>query len=281
MSFCFSELSSQNAEPELFLCAAFDKKEIDTVSGWARGDFSSALPSGMTDTHLDFLAAHCADIIFPGVNHLLSFRMVQLAIAYGRFLKSGRYATEDREVTEALTCCLLELSSRDLYFYDLEQYIDLIEGWSSSVRKQRIFRAARRVRVIIGSFFGYRYPDMLRAELYSSIQCPSEKSLHHAAQIGHLIEENFRLSAQRQVESNEDPDGFYGTNSALAILRLLYINPAANYDSSLRSYMGIPFCGVPASAVETMLKNGLLDDQGRDLTKCLEDTSTQTPNRIK
>ena len=281
MSFCFSELSFKKAEPELFLCAAFDKNEIDTVSDWARGEFSPALPSGMTDTHLDFLAAHCADIVFPGVNHRLAFRMVQLAITYGKFLKSGRYATEAREITETLIRCLRALSSGDMSFYEFERHIDLIEGWSSDARKQRIFRAARRVRVILGSYLGYRHSAPLREVVYSPIRQPTEESLCHAARIAHLTEKSLLSSAQQQVESDEDPDGFYGTNSALAILRLLYINPAANYDSSLRTYMGIPFCGVPASVVETMLKNGLLDDQGRDLTKCLEDTSTQNPNRIK
>lgn len=275
MALFFSELRVKEETPELCLCAAFDKKELDAVVAWAHGDFSPEIPSGSTDIHLDFLAVHCAGIIFPDIDQMLAFKMMQLAIAYGKFLKSGRYATEDRGITESLIHCLRELSSGDMPFYEFERQIEAIEQWSFSSRKQRIFRAARRVHVVLEKYLGYTASTPLREVVRAPVFHPTEADLYHAERIAHLIESALRLSAQRQVESGEDPEGFYGTNSELAILRLLYINPAVTYDTTQGGYMGAPVYGVPASEIEALLKSGLLDDRGRRLTDYLGDIPTQ------
>lgn len=268
MLLCFSELVAKKDAPELHLCAAFDKNEIDWLTAWAHGDFSPTIPSTMTDTHLDFLADHCADIIFPDIDHMLAFRMVHLAIAYGKFLKSGRYAMESWEITASLVRCLHGLSSGEMSFNEFVQHIETIEGWSYYTRKQRIYRATRRVHAILDRYLGYRAFALLREVVcVSAASSPAEEDIRHAERIVQLIETSLQLSARWQVDADEDPDECYGTNSALTILRLLYINPAAiTYNSNKQDYTETLFYGVPVSEVEAMLKSGLLDDRGRCIT---------------
>ena len=197
--------------------------------------------------------------------------MVQLAIAYGKFMKSHRNATEDPVITDILIGCLRVFSSEDM---DFDTFEWLIADWSFYVRKQRIFRAAKRVLNVLQTYFRDNSSTTIQMRIQSSAQLPAKEDLDQANRITDLIQRSLLLSAQWQAESNEDPEECYGTNSELAILRLVCINPAVTYDRQEDTYMGRPFYGIPASKIEMLLQSGLLDDRGHPLT----DLTNNTPN---
>lgn len=271
----FSTVAHDTASTEFCLGAAIDEAEVEVIDSWAHGDFSSSLPPKLTDHHLDYLAGHCARIAFPNTDHLLAFRMTQLVIAYGKFLKSRRYAVEDPEITETLLNCLLVLAVGDMDFHEFERLIERIASWSLCSRKQRIYRAARRVLSVLDTYYMYPFSASLRTRIQPSVQPPTKENIDQAERIVYLIERSLISSAQWQTASDEDPEECYGTNSELAISRLLHVNPAVSYDHQDDSYIGTPLYGVPAAALEELLKNGLLDERGRPLADLPYDTPVQ------
>ena len=201
--------------------------------------------------------------------------MVQLVIAYGKFMKSRRGAVEDPMITSTLTTCLHTLSAGDMDFHQFEWLIMTIADWSSSCRKQRIFRAVRRVLAVLDTYFAYQFSTPLRARVQSLSNPPTKDNLACAEHIARLIERSLLRSAQWQGESNEDPEECYGTNSELAILRLVYINSAVTYEHHEAPYMGSPLYGIPASKLEPLLVNGLLDDHGHSRSNFIHDAPLQ------
>ena len=267
LTLCFSEVKRDTSSSEFCLCAAFDDSEIDVIDSWTHGDFSPALPNNLTDRHINFLAGHYAEIAFPGIDHLFAFRMTQLVIAYGNFLKSRRFATEAPEITNTLKRCLQVFSAEeDMDFYQFEQLIERIAEWSFCAHKQRIYRAAKRVLIALSTNVTSSFSTTLRARIQAATHQLTKEKFNRIKHIAYLIEISLLASAQWQEESDEDPKECYGTNSELAISRLLYVNPAVVYDRQDGSYTGTPLYGIPASALEELLKNGLLDDRGHSLT---------------
>ena len=262
MSLFFETRNSEDAQRELYLCAAIEKDEVDAIDAWLHGDFSSTLPAGMTDTHLNFVAGHCASVFLPNVDQLLAFRMVQLVVAYGKFLKSGRFAEEDPGITEMLKSCLRGLSVGDISPWEFKQRIDDVAAWSAWARKGRIFLAAKSVLVAMKTFEGNPAAPFLGVG-QALPRPPVEDEMHHAKRIADYIERSLEASAKWQAISGEESEGCYGTNCELAILRLLYINSAVRYDPEQGSYLGVPRYGVAAAELEVLLKDGLLDDRGR------------------
>lgn len=275
MYLCFSELKRTNKSPEFCLCSAIDKRQLDTIDSWAHGNFSPMLPAELTDRDLRILADQYANIFFPDINHAFAFRMVLLVIAYGKFMKSHRYATEDPGITDDLIACLQALSSGDMEYFKFQDRIQAIVGWAFYFRKQRIFRAARGVLVALDKFSLPSSSPPLRMVVQSSTQAPTKEQHDLAKRIVHLIERSLLSSWQWQSESEEDPEECYGTNSKLVILRLLYINPAVTYVHQDGTYIGTPLYGVPAAELEVLLKNGLLDDRGRPLADISSDAPMQ------
>lgn len=264
MSLFFQARNSLGEQRTLYLCAAIEKNEIDAIDAWVHGDFSPSLPKGMADGHLNFVAGHCASVSFPRVDRLVAFRVVQLVVAYGKFLKSGRFASEDPEVTEDLIECLQGLAAGDMPLYEFERKIGTIAGWSRWARKGRIFRAAKSVLVATETLGYARNSVEPLLRLGQALpQPPMEDDLHCAEGIADHIEKSLEASAKWQATSGEAPEGCYGTNCELAILRLLYINSAVRYDPEQGSYLGVPRYGVAAAELEVLLKDGLLDDRGR------------------
>lgn len=275
MFLIFSTVERDTAPTEFCLGAAIDEAEFEVINSWAHGDFSPSLPPKLTDHHLDFLSGHCAVIAFPNIDHLLAFRMTQLVIAYGKFLKSRRYAVEDPEITDTLLNCLTVLRSGDMEFYEFTQLIERIAGWSLYSRKQRIYRATRRVLAVLDTYYMYRFSASLCTRIQSPVQPPAKENVDQAERIVHLIERSLISSAQWQAESDEDPEECYGTNSELAMSRLLHVNPAVIYDRQDDSYIETPLYGVSAAELEVLLKNGLLDDRGHPLADCAGDIPAQ------
>lgn len=93
---------------ELALCAAFGK-EVQVLTSWVDGDFTPAMPRGMSDDHLVLLAHSFSAAEYRWLNNIFTFHICMLTIAYGTFLHTHRGAPEDREITEAMIFCLDDL----------------------------------------------------------------------------------------------------------------------------------------------------------------------------
>lgn len=85
-----------------------------------------------------------------------------------------------------------------------------------------------------------------------------EKARH----MGVLIEQSLMENTQRQDNSLEDPEERYEANPDLAILRLLYINPAAPVIEEENVPTEMPLPGIPVRRLEQLLREGLLDNRG-------------------
>ena len=248
-------------ERELSPSAAFDKREVDVIDTWVHGDFSSKLPAVLSDDHLTVLA-HCyAATACSHLNQTLAFDMVELTIAYGKFLQSHRGASEDMMITDALRSCLEGLVSGDMPLSAFQDGISQIYGWSMYCRKGRIMKAARKLLTFLD-----RSPSTLGLVFQPLSALPrndAEPNLQEKARhMGVLIEQSLMENTQRQDNSLEDPEERYEANPDLAILRLLYINPAAPVIEEENVPTEMPLPGIPVRRLEQLLREGLLDNRG-------------------